>query len=205
MRSFLIATMLVALLAGCASPSAITDPDANDSVQTASVAQEMPNATTLDANASLVPVRVPYTFDGRIPAYVEACAWTPAFGMCQDSPSDFSKIRDAPVLPGAPTGATITATWTSAAPTNDQMVLTIFSYDQKGHFKSYGYVVGPSPLKFTPKSIAVPEGQKLIVGLFPQDVAQAGTPVGGRAGGTPVEQPYKLDGFWLVQPSSSAT
>jgi hypothetical protein len=143
---------------------------------------------------------VPLDFEGRIPAYAQACVWSPLTTACPYTPvGDFSRLVDEPALPGPPRSGVVTATWSAATPAQETMLLTAYSYDANGGFASFGTVQGKSPLKLTMPSLALPPGQTFVVGLFPQE--QDGwlpVGVGGWAKANPVDQPYRLEGEIVV-------
>jgi hypothetical protein len=180
----LLALALLLPLAGCAAPSTTPQPDV------------APAAAPPPVDAA--PTQ-PLAFEGMMPAYAEACGWTPVVGQCADAPptADFSKAIYEPALNGTPAAARVTFTWEAASPANTQMTGFIQDRSDQG-VVDLAYLTGASPLTLEVKDLHL-KGKLSFVLAGPLENTPDG-PGGAAASESPADQPWKLAGNVTLAP-----
>jgi len=150
------AALAALLVAGCmGSPDDATSASTGDGSagETASGAVEgaaSASPTSTDATEAAPPadIVIPLQFEGRLPAFVEPCAFALVAGVCVTLPptADFQG-RFVIDVEGNVTAWTATLTWTPSSPATEQLSFSFHSFNEDfSSFDVHGRAFGPSPL-----------------------------------------------------------
>lgn len=199
MKPLLTIALAGALLAGCVGSPAddpaagATAPRDNATGDTATA-----NLTFEGATPPAAPRVVPIAFDGKIPAYAEACAFALVTGQCVAAPptADFTTLRTEVETDGVPTAGTVVATWTPASPAHQE--LFAFAFATSGdRFADLGWAMGASPLALELDFSEMSPGDTIYMGLAPPGRSVDG-PVAVWTSASPAEQAFHLAGQLTV-------